>query len=648
MAFPPSFLDELRQRVSLSGLIGRRVRLTKRGREHSGLCPFHNEKSPSFTVSDEKGFFHCFGCGAHGDAIGFAMRMENLSFPDAVERLAGEAGIEVPRASPEEAQRYKAQASLRDVTEAACQYFQQRLRAPDGRAALEYLRRRGLSDETIQRFRLGYAPMSGDGLKNALTAKNITEEQMLQAGLVKKPDDGRATYSFFRDRVVFPIADRAGRVVAFGARTMGDAQPKYINSPDTPLFDKGRTLYAFSLARVPAHDKGEIVVCEGYMDVIALHQAGIVTAVAPLGTALTESQLEMLWRVAGEPILCFDADAAGQRAATRAALRALPLAGPGRSVRFAELVAGKDPDDLIREKGVVAMRQVLDKAVALVEVIWRLETSGRPIDTPERRTALRRSLEERVAAIADRGVQDAYRQEFRKRLDQLFGEGRFGGARATPTRPWTGSGQGSGGFVRRNWASGRPFGQVPGHMLPGYGDASRRTPMDAAAQRWRILLAALVNHPELLDELGERLAGLPQHNEALDKLVQQLHIARPREGELDSGGLRSHLIDKGFADLLASVLTEEVYAMARGASPAGMLEDARAVCLDALNHLESESVDIEIEALQARAEADPSEQNLTQLVNARKRRLEDKAAHAAAQDDEGGEAGTAGAAPGVS
>jgi DNA primase len=641
MAFPPSFLDELRQRVSLSGIVGRRVRLAKRGREHSGLCPFHNEKTPSFTVSDDKGFFHCFGCGAHGDAIGFVMRMENLPFPEAVERLAGEAGLEVPRASPEEAARYKAQASLRDVTEAACQWFESRLRAPEGRAALDYLRRRGLSDATIQRFRLGYAPDSGEAIKRALAAKNVTEEQMVQAGLVKKPEDGRAPFAFFRDRAMFPIADRGGRVVAFGARTLGDGQPKYLNSPDTPLFDKGRTLYAFSLARVAAADRGEIVVCEGYMDVIALHQAGIVTAVAPLGTALTESQLELLWRVAGEPILCFDADAAGQRAAARAALRALPLVGPGKSVRFAELVAGKDPDDLVREMGVAAMRQVLERAVPLVEAIWRLETAGKPIDTPERRAALRRSLDGRAAAIADRQVQEAYRQEFRKRLDQLFGEGRFGAARAAQNRSWTGAGQGGQG--RRAWGPNRPFGQVPGHLLPGYGDASRRTPLDAAGQRWRILLTALINHPDLLDELDERLAAVRPPNDALDKLVQQLHIAR--SFNLDSKGLRSHLEAEGFADPLAGLLSDEVYAMARGAGPAGRAAEARAICLDALDHLEREAIDIEIEALQARAEADPSEQNLLQLVNARKLRMEMAARTAEAEDE--GMHGAAGSVPGA-
>ncbi|MGQ0677125.1 MAG: hypothetical protein ACT4N4_13700, partial [Rhodospirillales bacterium] len=326
----------------------------------------------------------------------------------------------------------------------------------------------------------------------------------------------------------------------------------------------------------------------------------------------------------------------------RAALRALPLAGPGRSVRFAELVAGKDPDDLIREKGAQAMRQVLDKAVALVDVIWRLETAGRPVDTPERRAALRRSLDLRAAAIADRQVQEAYRLEFRKRLDQLFGEGRFS-ARAAPARPW--AGQGQGGHGRRSWTPGRPFGQVPGHMLPGYGDAARRAPVDAAGQRWRILLAALINHPEILDELGERLAGLAPPNEALDKLVQQLHIAR--SFGLDSNDLRSHLKAEGFIDLIAGVLTDEVYAMARGAGPAGDAADARAICLDALDHLERESIDIEIEALQARAEADPSEQNLLQLVNARKQRME-TAARTAEAEDEGMQGAVADPTPGTS
>ncbi|MCC6466849.1 MAG: DNA primase [Alphaproteobacteria bacterium] len=631
MAFPPSFLDELRARVPLASVIGRRVRLTKRGREYSGLCPFHNEKSPSFTVNEDKGFFHCFGCGAHGDVIGFAMRSESLSFPEAVERLAGEAGLEVPRASPEEAARFKAQATLRDATEAACQWFETRLRASEGRAALAYLRGRGLDDETIQRFRLGYAPESGDALKRAVAAKDITEAQLLEVGLLKRPDDGRPPFAFFRDRVVFPIADRRGQVIAFGARALGDAQPKYLKSPDTPLFDKGRTLYALSLARTPAAEKGEIIVAEGYMDVIALHQAGFANAVAPLGTALTESQLDALWKVAPEPILCFDADAAGQRAAARAAQRALPLVGPGRSIRFATIEAGKDPDELIRAKGSQAMRDVLDRARPLVDFLWSLETAGPRPRTPEQWAALQHALEQRAAQIEHRETRTIYRDQLVSRYRQWL--------RQTDRDAWTKLRQK--GFTPGQAGPGRRFPvPLPGqHLRSDFGASSRQAPLDAPVQRWRFLLAALINHPSLIDELGERLAALPAPNEMLDNLVREIHIAR--SFELDSTGLQRHLNERGFVDAVSGVLAEEVYAMARAAGPAAAVDDARALCLDALDHLERTAIDDEIGALLARAEADPSEQNLTLLLNARRLRL-DMAARSAAAEDEG----TAGAVPG--
>jgi DNA primase len=624
MAFPPSFLDEVRARVSLSGLIGRRVRLTKRGREFTGLCPFHNEKTPSFTVNDDKGFFHCFGCGAHGDAIGFAMRSESLSFPEAVERLAAEAGLDVPRASPEETARFKAQASLRDAAEAACQWFESRLRAPEGRAALAYLRARGLDDETIQRFRLGYAPESTEALKRAIAARNVAEAQLLEVGLLKRPDDGRPPFAFFRDRIMFPIADRRGQVIAFGARALGDAQPKYLNSPDTPLFDKGRTLYALSLARTPAAEKGELVVCEGYMDVIALHQAGFATAVAPLGTALTESQLDALWKIVAEPILCFDADAAGQRAARRAAQRALPLVGPGRSVRFATLDAGKDPDELIRAKGSQAMRAVLGQARPLVDFLWNVETAGPRPRTPEQWAALERALEQRAALIEHRETRNIYRDQllsrYRRWLRQIDREAwqKLRQKAATPAA----------GRAGRRFVAPEP-GE---HLRSDFGASSRLTPLDAVAQRWRYLLATLINHPLLIDELGERLAALPTPNETLDNLVREIHIAR--SFELDSTGLQRHLNERGFVDAMSGVLADEVYAMARAAGPSAALEDARALCLDALDHLEREAIDDEIEALKARAEADPSEQNLLLLLNARKLRL-DMAARAAAIDEDG-------------
>ncbi|MFN3077067.1 MAG: DNA primase, partial [Alphaproteobacteria bacterium] len=384
MAFPPGFLDEIRQRISLASAVSRRVKLTRRGREHSGLCPFHHEKTPSFTVSEEKGFFHCFGCGAHGDVIGFEMRAGGLSFVEAVEKLAGEVGLSVPQSTPVEREQARRQATLLDVVEAAAVFFEKQLRLPAGREALEYLTRRGVGEEAIARYRLGFAP-GGNLLRAELARQGIEESLMVTAGLVGKPDDGRAAYDVFRDRVMFPIGNPRGRIIAFGGRTLGDGRPKYLNSPDTPLFQKGHILYGMAQARAAAYETGEIIVVEGYMDVIALAIAGIPNAVAPLGTALTESQLQALWQVAPEPILCFDGDAAGERAAGRAADRVLPLLKPGHSLRFAMLPAGQDPDDLVRGQGQAAMRAILDGALPLSEVVWRMAIRERPLDTPERR-----------------------------------------------------------------------------------------------------------------------------------------------------------------------------------------------------------------------------------------------------------------------
>ena len=292
MAFPNRLLEDIRSRIVLTDVVGKQVTLTRKGSEHSGLCPFHNEKTPSFTVSENKGFYHCFGCGAHGDVISFVMNTEGLSFPETVERLAAEAGLEVPVETPAARAEAKRRADLYDVVEAACGWFEAQLSEPAGQGALDYLRNRGLRDETIAQFRLGYAPDAGAGLTVTLKANGATEDQILEAGLMRYPDDGRAPYPFFRDRVIFPIADRRDRIIAFGGRLMGDAKAaKYVNSPDTPLFDKGRNLYNFGAARQASFDTGQLVVAEGYMDVIALSQAGITASVAPLGTALTEDQI---------------------------------------------------------------------------------------------------------------------------------------------------------------------------------------------------------------------------------------------------------------------------------------------------------------------------------------------------------------------
>ena len=508
MAFPPGFLDELRARLSLSDIVGRKVSLKRRsGAEYAGLCPFHNEKSPSFTVNDKKGFYHCFGCGEHGDAVGFVMKTEGLSFPESVEKLAREVNLPVPRATPAERERVERASTLQQVVELAAQWFQKQLRLPVGRDGLDYLRGRGLSDATIDDFRLGFAPDSRDGLIAALKREAVPIEKIVEAGLAIQPEDHREPYDRFRGRVMFVINDRRGRAIAFGGRVMGVGEPKYLNSPETPLFHKGANLYCLDRARQAATKDQPVIVAEGYMDVIALHGAGFTGAVAPLGTALTEGQLAELWKLADEPYLCFDGDNAGRRAASRAAERALPLLRPGKSLRFLALPAGEDPDSLIRTRGPEAVRRVLDLARPLSDVVWELEVEGKPADTPERRASLQRSVEQRVAEIADPIVREYYRTEMRNRLNRM----------RRPEAP--------------AWQPGgprKPF-RRPGDPEPApfaAGSAARRAGdgLDGSRQE-RVLLGALIERPALLHILAEDLASLP---------IGHPELARLRSGLLDA------------------------------------------------------------------------------------------------------------------
>lgn len=538
MAFPDSFLEELRNRVPLSGVVGRSVRLVKRGREFTGLCPFHNEKSPSFTVNDDKGFFHCFGCGAHGDVIGFTMRNAGLSFPEAVEQLAQEAGLAVPRVHPEDREKADQAATLGKAMEEAAKWFQAQLQASVGAEARAYLDRRGLKPETVDRFRLGYAPSSRTALKEAMLARGLPEPLLVEAGLLIKPDDGGPTYDRFRHRVMFPIGDRRGRIIAFGGRALDpDAPAKYLNSPETPLFHKGRNLYNHAIAREAAREAGTVVVVEGYMDVIALAQAGIEHAVAPLGTALTEEQIALLWRLAAEPILCFDGDAAGWRAALRAADRALPLLEPGRSFRFAILPGGQDPDDLVRTQGRAAMDQILAGAQPLADILWRRETEGRPLDTPERRAALETALFGLAGQIKNQAVQNHYRDHFRSRLRNLFAPSRTYQAGFQPRRP--GQGHGAGGW--RNPA----VPSAPPPPPPGAGD-----------RREKILLAAVLAHPWLLDEYGETFAALAFPQGPLDSLKSRILEEASRHPGLDGEAFTAHLRQQGLGAQLDLVIGE--------------------------------------------------------------------------------------------
>ena len=539
MAFPPQFLDELRNRLSIAEVIQRRVRLQKRGREFMGLCPFHNEKTPSFTVSEEKGFFHCFGCGAHGDVVGFVMRAEGLSFPEAVERLADQAGLQVPKATPEERQRAERQATLLGVMEAAAVWFEQQLAGAGGRQAGAYLDSRGLAEATIARFRLGWAPDSRNALRSALLEQGFPEALALEAGLVIRPESGGDSYDRFRGRVMFPIADRRGRVIAFGGRILDDGQPKYLNSPETPLFHKGRVLYGLAQALKAARDAGEVVVAEGYMDVIALAQAGITQAVAPLGTALTEEQMAELWRLAPEPILCFDGDAAGQRAAARAAAPAQALREPGHYLRLAQLPAGEDPDSLVRHGGAAAIRDILDAARPLADLLWEAETLGRSLDTPERRSGLRESIRERIGRIADRLVAEDYRLEMARRLAQAFGGGPAAGQRGAK-QPFTKSAQGRRGFP-------------PAAATLG-GEAARRGVPGPERQQLTLVLATVINHPALLYRHAEELAEMPALAGDLDGLRRVLVDLAAGHLDLDSEAVRDHLSQQGFSGMLSALL----------------------------------------------------------------------------------------------
>lgn len=419
MSLSPAFLDELRTRVSLSALIGRSVRVQKAGREFKACCPFHNEKTPSFTINDEKGFYHCFGCGAHGDAIRWMTDHQGLPFMDAVKELALQAGMEMPAPDPRAAQKAEAQKSLHDVMAAAQAFFVQSLAEEIGAQARAYLASRGFPAHVVKEFGFGYAPDSRTALKAGLT--QFPEEMLIEAGLRIVVED-RDPYDRFRGRLMLPICDPRGRVIAFGGRILDKTKtdaPKYLNSPDTPLFDKGRTVYNLHRASPASRQSGRVVVVEGYMDVVALAAAGIAEAVAPLGTALTEDQVERLWRMTECPTLCFDGDAAGQRAANRAIVRALPLLRPGHSLRIAVLPDGLDPDDLIKQRGTAAMENVLGEARSMVEVLWNIERSAGPLVTPEDKAGLKARLMAHVDTIRDNDIKALYRREMLDRFGEL-------------------------------------------------------------------------------------------------------------------------------------------------------------------------------------------------------------------------------------
>ena len=417
MSLTPQWLDELRARTTLSALIGRSIKVTKAGREFKACCPFHNEKTPSFTINDEKGFYHCFGCSAHGDAIRWMTDQRGLSFMDAVKELADAAGMQVPAADPKAAAKAERANTLYDVMTAAQDWFVSQFQGLEGAEARAYCEKRGLKAETLKAFGIGFAPDSRSKLKEALSS--FGTEKLVESGLLIAVED-KEPYDRFRGRLMIPIRDPRGRVIAFGGRILGTGEPKYLNSPDTPLFDKGRTLYNLDKASPASRASNRVIVVEGYMDAIALAQSGFGEAVAPLGTALTEQQIMMLWRMVPKPLLCFDGDAAGQKAALRAAGRALGGLKPGHSLDFVTLPDGQDPDDVVKSAGPGAFRQLLEKAEPLVERLWRAEVAAGPIATPEDRAGLKQRLGTHLANISDSEIRHHYADAFAERFDRLF------------------------------------------------------------------------------------------------------------------------------------------------------------------------------------------------------------------------------------
>lgn len=523
MRFPPSIIEEIKARLPVSAVVGRKVKLMRAGREWKGLSPFNAEKTPSFTVNDQKGFYKCFSSGRSGDIISFVMETEGLDFSEAVERLAGEAGVALPAVSAETVESERRRSGLHEAMAVAQAFFIAELAGPRGREARGYLAGRGLDRPALQAFGIGFAPDEKFALRDHLAGKGFSREVMIEAGLLIHGEEITVPYDRFRGRIMFPIADGKGRIIAFGGRALAkDAPAKYLNSPETPLFHKGATLFNLHRARQPAHETGTIHVVEGYMDVVAMSRAGLGNTVAPLGTALTEEQLKLLWRLCAEPILCFDGDKAGLRAANRAVDVALPLLQPGKSLRFVVLPEGQDPDDLFRAGGAGAVTAAVAEPRALFDVMIAREEAAQPLDTPERRADFEQRLRALVGRIADETVQRHYRLALRDHLAAKFAA-KFAARPASPPRPGAARAGGFRAYPRAPWpARRRDESEIPmGGVIPA--DALLRT-AQVSNRGWLpgevALVVALANHPEIAILEAETLAALEFSAEPLGQLAR--------------------------------------------------------------------------------------------------------------------------------
>lgn len=621
MRFPPSFLDEIRERVPISSVIGTRVSFDrKKSNPPKGdfwaCCPFHGEKSPSFHCEDRKGRYHCFGCGVTGDHFRFLTELEGLSFPEAVQRIADMAGVPMPARDVESEMREARRSTLYDVMEMATAFFEAQLQAPGGAKARAYLRDRALSAATQQAYRLGYAPESRNALKEHLALKGATREQIEACGLVVYGDDKPVSFDRFRDRIMFPIEDLRGRVIAFGGRALApNAVAKYMNSNETELFHKGRVLFNALRARKAAQPQGgqpakAVIAVEGYMDVIALAQAGFAQAVAPLGTALTEDQLDLLWRMSPEPVLCFDGDSAGIKAAHRAIDLALPALKPGRSLRFALLPEGKDPDDLVKASGPQALQAVLDDARPLADMLWARETGGGVFDTPERRAELEARLKQMTGLIADENVRRHYAQDVRDRIQQFF---------SPPARTNAQRAGNQGSFSARGSFGQRGKGAANGR-LPVSESLARSVLVKATSAtlplRETAILMTLFNHPRLIEDDFETVVGLEFNHSDLKRFHAAMLNAMAEHHIATEAEMRKAMIESGHGALIEALEALVRRARIWTASGEAAEEDALEALRQAIHlHQRASTLHKELKVAETALATEATDENLNRLLD---------------------------------
>ena len=559
MSFPADFLDELRSRIRISEVVGRKLKLIRRGREFLALCPFHNDSKPSLSVVDEKNFYHCFACGAHGDIIKFTMETEGLNFIESVDKLADLAGLEVPKQDPIERAKEARRRTLREVLEEVTIYFEEFLRKAPSKAGLDYLKERGLSDKTIKSFRLGLAPADSKTFRIDMQGRGIQENLLEETGLIKKSAGSSSTYDYFRGRLIFPISDRRGQIIGFGGRTLNNQEPKYLNSPETSLFQKGRILYQGRMTREVAHKTDQVIVVEGYMDVISLAEAGIGNAVAPLGTALTEDQIRELWKFSTEPTICFDGDSAGIRAAARAADRLLPILEPGLSARFASLPVGEDPDDVIRRGGINKFRELLGSSIGLSDFFWETEKSDRLLDTPERQAAFFKRIRKRVGEIKNQNVREAYKDLIEAKISNFRTIMRMNNSRSE-------------GHHYHNL---RPKSYEPIRSSIRNKAARVNITQTMEMRQKQAILAVFLVHPSLVEDFGEALGYLELGDPFLDKLRLDILDIHSDGESVNSQYLKKRLLERGYDSNFEGVLEDKALAHIAFAGPGVAIQKAR-------------------------------------------------------------------------